>query len=369
MGIVHDGDIPVEGASIFVSLDGGGAGGFVFSDANGSFEVTDLPFGQYSVSAFASDYPTPPSQSVTVDETNPVATVDVALVPWPSGTSSIVGTITDATTNEPIFGASVDVNGLDVAYSAMRTTNEAGEFSLLNLPAGSFSIEFTATGYASLDETVTVTADQSLTVNGSLRSANSSITGHVQDEFGNPVEGLYILAVFDEHNSANQEATTDASGDYEITGLGAGAHTLFFGGTGTPYVAQARSVVAVENTAVVLNITVEHRTTSAIGGVVFAQGHGVAGICVTLYDVKRNPVGSTTSALDATYTVDGLKPGTYTVQFIDCDGTAPNYESTYLGGSKNFNKATLVTVTAGVDSLSNDVALELEKVKKPKNGK
>lgn len=76
--------------------------------------------------------------------------------------NSLTGTITDASTNEPIIGANIHVPKME--KGAM--TNLEGEFSLDNLPEGTLKLVISSMGYAT--ETYTVTIPEREYINISL---------------------------------------------------------------------------------------------------------------------------------------------------------------------------------------------------------
>ncbi len=104
----------------------------------------------------ASLVPTPTSVAYPVP--NPTGT--------PAETGIIIGSVTNATTPEPVAGATVSTD--DGEYSA--TTNPAGRFTLSNVPTGNYTLTASATGYESASQAVTVIAGTPTQANFSLNS-------------------------------------------------------------------------------------------------------------------------------------------------------------------------------------------------------
>ena len=77
---------------------------------------------------------------------------------------TITGKVTDAATQAPVPGAQVVVPG---TLSATRT-NDAGDYRLVNVPAGATQIRAYRLGYKAVTETVRLTVGQSVTQNFSL---------------------------------------------------------------------------------------------------------------------------------------------------------------------------------------------------------
>lgn len=76
----------------------------------------------------------------------------------PSATVSLYGRITEASSGQPVAGASVNLP--DVKKGAI--TNSDGEYLIRNLAAGNYWIEISSVGYQSISERITLTADLQL---------------------------------------------------------------------------------------------------------------------------------------------------------------------------------------------------------------
>lgn len=71
-------------------------------------------------------------------------------------TGTVLGTVTDADTGEPVVGASVVVQ--EAGRQAL--TNTSGRYLIQNVPVGTHTIEVSIIGYATTEQTVTVTAGE-----------------------------------------------------------------------------------------------------------------------------------------------------------------------------------------------------------------
>ena len=101
---------------------------------------------------------------------------------------------------------------------------------------------------------------------------------------------------------------------------------------------------AIQNAALTLG--------GSISGHVQMGGNPVAGACINAIGEGAQG-GQTQSASDGSYTVTGISPGDYSVEFLPCSGNASptNIQSTYFGQQAD-GSPTTVTVTVG-----NQVAL------------
>jgi Carboxypeptidase regulatory-like domain/von Willebrand factor type A domain len=86
--------------------------------------------------------------------------------------ASITGKVVDAVSLETLIGATVTIyqNGKPLPYGAV--TNENGEYSLLNLDAGTYEIEFTSIGYTSFrQKDIKLNVGQNLVLNQRMNSS------------------------------------------------------------------------------------------------------------------------------------------------------------------------------------------------------
>jgi len=342
---------------------------WINTDENGYFSFSDLSFGNWQVNPGFSNGKYQPAASVPAPLTAaaPAATVVVALVSWPVGTASIHGIVTDSVTGEPIAGAGISVFSGDAPHQSNATSGADGSYSFDQLPAGTYYLSFGLSGYLYKYADVVLTDGTSVTLDKALVAANATISGHVQDVNGAPVVGLYVDAHTQGGNGIGG-ASTDANGDYLITNVGAVPYTLNVGGWGL-YNAQERTVTPIANDNIVVDFILTFRTVGSLTGYPVGPGDEDLGqthpICVTLYSTKTKKPLATTATFgpefgDGTFYFGDLKPGTYTVEFKDCDPKQDvKFEKMFLGGVKNIKDATVVTIVAGQDVWLENVRMSL----------
>jgi large repetitive protein len=338
-----------------------------FTDEFGAYEITGLANGAWQVSSFAGPgYQFLPITTIEISDTSPTATVDLAFLSWPTGTSSISGTVTDSATGTPLANVYVSLYGDGIAYQGSAVSDEAGQFAFSHLPAGSFTLNASNLGlsYLGFSQTITVLADETITADIALVAANSTITGHIKDKQGNPIADVYVNAHAE--GGSFGDATTDENGNYEITNVGAVAYTLTVGGVGTPYKQKTKVVTPAANGTGTANFTLKPRTTGSLGGWVLVSETEVYSqpVCVTLYSSKNKKVVAETVTLgpdfgDGTYGFYDIKPGSYTVSFADCDDDpAVAFDTVFFGGATKYKDATFITVAAAQESYGNDHTID-----------
>ncbi|MFM9878344.1 MAG: carboxypeptidase regulatory-like domain-containing protein [Rhodoglobus sp.] len=367
-GTVTNGASPVEGLVIQAQPD-------VFGDpfivdttaADGTYHLDDVPDGSYQVAIFdaADDWMNVSSVAVTISSGNPTAVVNFALTPWPVGTSTVHGVITDSASGDPIDAAPVNFAGFGTARDDAVTTGPDGAYSFSQIPAGLYGLTINVPGYVNKFVTFTLDDDDDLTLDVQVTAANATISGTITDTSLNPVpDGLFVRYSLDADHNVNGNTMT-VGGGYSFANIGAGAYTISVGGPGTDWMATSQAVTAVASTTVTADFELEPRIASDISGTIWNSDHSatLAKICVTAYDsagdaVGGGPMGGTSA--DGTYTVADLESGDYRLLFWDCKyDRVPAYALTFFGPSTSLAHATAITLAGGVDQTGKDIQLEV----------
>ena len=117
-------------------------------DAQGRFELTGLGAGSYVLTASAAGFPPTQSDRLEVATGERVRGVRVVL----SRGGSLVGTVSDAQSREPISGARVALDSATMTRGGSIpavVTAADGRYQLDGVPTGPFSVRLTADGYVS----------------------------------------------------------------------------------------------------------------------------------------------------------------------------------------------------------------------------
>ncbi|HJV35703.1 MSCRAMM family protein [Geomonas sp.] len=216
-----------------VSLNGAGLGqvslavtgqGAQFSDGNGNFSFTNLANGSYTVTPSRSGYTfTPASQTVTIANSGAQLTFTAAAIP----SYTLSGKVSGSNGNG-LSGATVSVvaaaSGLTVGS---QSTDGAGHYAIAGLADGSYLVSVShGAGYSFTP------AGQSVTVQGADQSANFSTAGAATYQVAGSVTvqggaGLANVALsLAGDNGVSYRATSDASGNYLLSGIPEGYYTL-----------------------------------------------------------------------------------------------------------------------------------------------
>ena len=213
---------------------------------------------------------------------------------------------------------------------------------------------------------LTASASEAATTTGEFEG---SITGHVTDSEGQPVQGANVWASSTAMTiGGTGSATTDADGLYVISSLAAGDYRVQFAGpTGSNLVSEYHPnttdywmavPVKVSAGASVSGIDASLAAGASITGHVSDdQGHPVQGVNVSASSTAMpgGGFGSATTDADGAYVVSGLAAGDYRVQF------SPPFGSSLVGeyhpDTTNYSLAVPVKVFVGATVSEIDASL------------
>lgn len=228
-GMVTDGSGPLGGVTVTTSIDGDEiATATPTTGEVGRFVLGNLPTPATYVITAAKDGHGQQSQVIDLRPGEPADDLEFVLRP---GTGVVVGTATTAD-GTGLGGVTVTVGGLANAPATITVTEGAvGSFRLAGLPApGSYTLTFTADGYADQTVPVTLTADEAPPpVTAVLSAAAGSITGTVT---GPGVTGLPDATVTATDGVKTWPVTTTSAagstgaGRYTIADLPPGVYTV-----------------------------------------------------------------------------------------------------------------------------------------------
>ena len=370
---------PAAGVAVTLLDSNGAQAGFATTAGDGTYTIGGLSAGSYRV-RFADAGQTP---AYTTQFYNGAASLAAATaVPLTAGQAAsgidaamhggggVEGTVTDATSHQPISGVQVALSSSQGGASASFSTDSSGHYFAAGLPAGGYTVSFVDpsgghsqqfyNGRSTPDtaDTVTVTSGQTAhNIDGAL-SAVAHISGTVTDApTHNPAAGVFV-EIDDSTGSFAGSVTTGADGTYTVGGLVAGSYTVSFrGGAGGNYLPQYYNGKSSQGSADPVTVTAGQTraginaalTTGGVisGTVSDAQtGTGADGAQVTVYDSSGSYVASGLAAANGTYSIGGLAAGSYRVAFSG-GGANASYISSYYNGKSTLASADPVTVTVG----------------------
>lgn len=209
----------LAGATLTITRSGS-APQSVSANASGAYSIS-LPAGAATVTVSASGYNSVSTGLTLVAGTRLNFSPALLVVGSPAASpgGAVVGTVVDAATQAPLSGAKI----LATALSTPSTTYPAqsgadGQFNMA-LPAGSYALAVSATGYKAQSYQVSLTDGSKLqlgTVQLNTAPTTSSLSGSVKSSAGSLVSGATISVV-----AGGMTATTSSgvSGSYSVSNL------------------------------------------------------------------------------------------------------------------------------------------------------
>jgi hypothetical protein len=281
-----------------------------------------------------------------------------------SGSSSISGRVTNAS-GVGIQNIWVRVYDLDCIHLSAVSTDASGNYLVSGLPAGTFKVWFDRNGQNYVSEwfndkgncdtadQITITAGGAiLNINAQL-AASGSISGLVTNTSGVGIQNIWI-DVYDLADNYLSSWSTDANGNYTISGLPAGNLKVCFLNNHQNYVGEwyndkssfaTADPVAVIAGSTTSNINAQLTSGGQISGrVTNASAIGIQNIQVRVYDLGNNSVGTINTDASGNYTVSGLPGGNLKVFF---DKAGQNFISEWFNDKDSSSIADQVAVTAG----------------------
>lgn len=205
--------------------EGPAVGRFDTTDATGFYRIRELPAGRYTVRASASGFD---SNSRLVELTAGRTTrQDFRLEEGgASGTGRVVGRVTAAA--DGLSGVRVRVTA-GPSTGQSTTTDADGDYVIEDLPAGTYTFEFSKSGFTTRTiGGVLVSERETTELNVEMRAApgDGSLTGTVRDEGGLALSGVRVEVRT--ADSVVATGNTNNAGEYTISGIEPGRYSVRF---------------------------------------------------------------------------------------------------------------------------------------------
>ena len=315
---------------------------FDVTSTDGTFDLTGLPDGTYTLRARATGFQDA-TGTVTITNAGTVTQNLTPAVDTLSNFGAITGRITGGASSGSTAGATVTITGgaLDGTSTA---ADGQGDYVLANLPAGTYTLTFAMTGQTSVVRSnVVVTSGSSTVVNATFTNGGTggTLSGTVVDTDGNAVSGVTVTVK--KGTTQVTTATTDANGQYSID-LAAGTYSVQFSKTG--FNSSTTSNVVITNGGTkVLDVTLSGGTGTGTGTGAISitvkdlSGRGVPNVQAELVGTGVDRFGTSDSSGKVQFT--NVPSGTYTLQ-LNAAGTIPVTRNNVVVTD---GKTTTVTVT------------------------
>ncbi len=189
-------------------------------DAEGSYQISHLSPGDWTVTAVVPDTPLHAEGHVTLEPGVSEARLDLNL----GGGHTLTGVV--LSNGEPLAGASLLLQKRQTVTSQSGESDHEGSFRFGGLDDGGYDLDVTSPKGARHRESVEMAGDQTIRVE--MRTA--SLAGRVIDaEDSSPVSGAAIdlqAAAANSFSISFNDVTTDARGAFRVPEIGDGTWTL-----------------------------------------------------------------------------------------------------------------------------------------------
>lgn len=314
-----DHQTPLAGVMILATKGDGGSASTANAQSglDGSYTITGLAPGTYSVSASASGWGFTGQAGVNVTASNTTAGINFTGIK-----ASISGTVRIASGGATVAGVTVFAIASGTgAMLGMATTDANGHYQISGLPGGSCDLYSGKTGYRG-QKKAGVQATESGTTNQDIIAQTGQISGKVYYN-SSALSGAEIGAVclssdldpFLFYGETPILATSGADGSYQLPYLPAGTYRLYARKSGYATVFISDQTLAAGTSLSGIDCTI----TSNIAGSISGAVTGANGAPLTHGSVSLQKVGDSTFMMTAMvdsgghYSIVSLPDGSYTV--------------------------------------------------------
>ncbi len=274
------------------------------TDSSGNYSFTSKPNGTYTITPSLTGYTFSPANYTGVVVNG--ADVTGKNFTATANTYSISGTVS----GPAVQGVTITLTG---AAGTTATTDSSGNYTITGLTNGSYTVTPSLTGYSFNPISTAVTINNASVastnfVSSVVTAPTYSISGFVNLSGGGVLSGVTVTL----SGNASGSTTTDATGAYTFTNLGAGSYTVT---PGLPGYTIPPATVTITSANVPQNFAASSTVTGySISGTVNYSGTktGKIGVFVMWSGGGMTGLGTALSG-PGSYTIRGVQNGTYYV--------------------------------------------------------
>jgi hypothetical protein len=351
---------PLSGVDVVVLGPTNSVVASAMTGANGTYTITGLSAGTYSMTFSLSGYVTGSIGGVGV-VSGASTTESISLVTVASTQATVQVNVTDG--GSAATGASVSISYSNGTSTATLTTDANGNATFTGQPAG---VVGTITAVAGDGTNRSISSSPQAFPAGVTTSVslalppvnNAVISGVVKDSTtGLGIPGVQVV-VTDSSGNTDGSATTNAAGQYSVGSLGLQTYSVTFSISGY----QSATSSASGNTT--LNATLIPMDATVNVQVQDTFGNPISGATVLITYVGNEPVSSGTTNANGVVTFTSQLVGVGAVVSVQTsDGRTGSQSGTFAAGSNsaNLTVASTVGVVSGV-AIDSSTSLPLSNV-------
>ncbi|WP_342045359.1 carboxypeptidase regulatory-like domain-containing protein, partial [Bacillus sp. OTU530] len=293
----------------------------------GLFQFNNITPSQYIITASAPNFATSIVGATVLP--NQTTSVSITLQPNPA---TISGQITSST-GQPVKDAIIKILDANETVIGIGSTDINGNYSIGNIPPGTFSVVVTAPNFSTVTSGITLTPGETVSgVNIQLQPDPGSIAGQVIDQNENPINGVTII-VRKGDGSFVTSVLTSPFGNYVVDGLAPGSYTVI--ANKDNFSTESVGVIVISDQTTAANLTLTSVVGDVSGRVVDLNGNPVTGnnIQVKLLDSSGLVLRSFVAESDGTFSVLGLSAGRYFINISAQDFSANTVPVDVIAGT------------------------------------
>jgi hypothetical protein len=337
---------PVAGALVGALGADGATAASATTAADGSYIITGLPAGTYTIDATADGLFGNDVTGIALATGGTVSGVNLTLNTAGSVNGHVVSTVDGSAETDVLLSLT---NGA-ASFSAESDGN--GNFTFTDLPAGAYTLATIPGTVMTTTTSVTVTAGVTTTV--TLHAAPiGQVTGTVTNGAGQPVSGVTVFA--DQAGNTVTSTVTGSNGAYELTGLDAGTYQIAIGDPGSAALVASNVTLGPANIAPTVNLSLP--VAGTVSGTVFAA-NGVTPLSGAVVALSRNGADLETTSSDGNgnYSFVIETPGTYTVEAASTGLAFPVATGLAISGASALTGINFHPGSAQLDGVVDDTA-------------
>ncbi|MBW7474867.1 carboxypeptidase regulatory-like domain-containing protein [Paenibacillus oenotherae] len=226
-----------------------------------------------------------------------------------TATGCINGTVLDKATGLPLTGVTAQLVSLPANTAAgSAVTGDGGVFSFPNLPAGSYQVTLSLAGYQNQTAAAAVTGTAAATIQTFLQPLPATVQGTVTNADTSAPVANAAINVTNWVGVPIAQTTTNATGQYTLTGLLAGYYRVSASAANLQHMDVPVTLGAAETRT--LNFALKSNPGAVAGTITSTGGAPLANVLVEALDNRNNVLATALTDALGSYRIDTLAPAT-----------------------------------------------------------
>lgn len=291
-----------------------------YTDEDGNFTMSGVPQGLHTIRAQYSGYSFVEKENVllqTKDENAPETVIeDTFNLAFGKGIVNGSVVLSDATDIGENAGILISLSEPTNTYAYSATTNLKGNFSIVDVYPGTYTIEMSKEGYSdTIISEIKVTGAAITTIpTTTLQVIGGSLSGKVTVNGVTDYSGVTVLA--ENENGKKYFGIANSNGEFSWDKVSPGTYKITANLAGYKSVSVSDVIVSLGSTVNEIQLMISEKATYTITGKVLREGmdSGFEGTSVVADNALNKSFSKTAiTGIDGTYILSELEPGDYMI--------------------------------------------------------